>query len=315
MRSAYGLDATGFDFVPSYDDRAATYRVSTEGPGWFLKVHFGPVSEAALEVPMQLTKGGISNILAAQRSASGSPTAAMGNASMVLYPLLAGLNAVASGLTDDQWRTFGATMGAIHDSGLERRFAARLPTDVFELRAAGLVEDILESHQVTVDSEAARDFSRLLDRRQAEIGEMVHRAEGLGELLRGRSFDRVLCHADIHAANIVVTDDDGIMLVDWDGPMIAPRERDLLFVIGSRIARDVEPHETARFFEGYGPTDVDSDAIVFYRYERVLEDIAAFTDTVLRDPLTSEESRANDTALVASFFEPGGIVESAEWVT
>ena len=141
---------------------------------------------------------------------------------------------------------------------------------------------------------------------------MLERAEDLGAGLRGRSFDRVLCHADIHAANILVADDGRIVLVDWDGPMLAPRERDLLFVIGSRIARDVEPHEEAWFFEGYGEVEVDPEAIVYYRYERIFEDIAETGRSVLTDSAVPESSRASEVSLVASFFGPGGIVESVE---
>jgi hypothetical protein len=36
--------------------------------------------------------------------------------------------------------------------------------------------------------------------------------------------------------NILFGEDDR-----WDGPLIAPRERDLLFVVGSRIGRHVTP--------------------------------------------------------------------------
>jgi spectinomycin phosphotransferase len=144
---------------------------------------------------------------------------------------------------------------------------------------------------------------------------MLGRAAELGAGLQERSFDRVLCHADIHAANILVTDDGGILMVDWDGPMIAPRERDLLFVIGSRIARAVEPHEEAWFFEGYGEVAVDAQAIAFYRYERILEDIAEFAASVLLDDAQTDATRDGQTELVASFFDPGGILETVEHVS
>ncbi len=143
---------------------------------------------------------------------------------------------------------------------------------------------------------------------------MLERSQVLGRDLAARPFALVLCHADIHAANLLVADDGRILLVDWDGPMLAPRERDLLFVIGSRIARDVEPHEEAWFFEGYGRVPIDPEAIVYYRYERILEDIGEIGRSVFSDEITSEESRESEIAIAEGFFASGGILETVEQV-
>jgi len=315
LQVAYGIDATALSFVPGYDLQAASYEVVTPDGSFFLKVRFGAVEEATLDVPRALLEAGVPNILAPIRNLSSALWTPMDCRSLTLQPFVRGQNAMGAGLTDDQWRTFGATLRALHDSGLERSFADRLPVETFSLAAAEPVRRILEAALLqTFGSPAARQLAAFCRQRAGRIGATLERAEVLGALLRARSFDLVLCHTDIHAANILVTDEGGIVLVDWDAPMIAPRERDLLFVIGSRIARRVEPHEEARFFEGYGTVEVDPQAIVYYRYERILEDIGVDAASVFGDDSQTEETRQAQVDLVMSFFAPGGMLASAEQV-
>ena len=149
-------------------------------------------------------------------------------------------------------------------------------------------------------------------RRLAASVTMLDRATELGLQLRERQFVQVLCHSDIHAANVLVADDGRILLVDWDQPMLAPRERDLLFVIGSRIGRTVTPQEETWFFEGYGKVPVDPEAIIYYRYERVLEDIGEIAASVFTDSKLVEAGRAAQVAMAERFFGPGGILATVE---
>jgi spectinomycin phosphotransferase len=134
----------------------------------------------------------------------------------------------------------------------------------------------------------------------------------LGRTLDDAGLPFVLCHGDIHAANILVDTNDDFWLVDWDAPLAAPRERDLLFVVGSRIARRVEPEEEQWFFEGYGPVEIACEALVYFRYERVLQDIAEIAKSVFTADRGTEETRAAEVDLVEKFFAPGGIIEAIE---
>lgn len=318
LDAEYGLRVASVQFLPiGYDLDAVVYEVTSgDGSAWFLKIRFGPVHEPGLLVPRALIERGIGNVVAPLLTRSSRLWCSCDDNNIVLYPFIRGQNAMAVGLSADQWRQFGATLRAVHDSALGETFRDRLRIETFALPSAALVRRV----QGVVDgmafaSPTAERFAAFWREHAARIGSILARAEELGRSLQSRSFQHVLCHADIHAANILVGDDGQIHLIDWDGPLIAPRERDLLFVVGSRIARVVEPREEDWFFAGYGPVEIDSDTLVYYRYERIIEDIGEFGKSAFLDPDLSEQARAEGTELATSFFAPGGDLDRTETVT
>ncbi len=314
LRTAYGIQALEFRFVRSYDLRAASYDVAATDGRRFVKVHFSPLADASLRVPRALLDAGVSDVLAPMRTLTSALSHPIGDGrSIVVYPFVVGQNAMVAGMTGSQWRAFGRTLRGVHDSGLAERFGDRLPAETFALPAAAAVRAALAmAERPAVDSTSGQRLKAFLAVQAGRVCAMLQRAEELRARLAGRPLTHVLCHADIHAANVVVADDGRILLVDWDGPMRAPRERDLLFVIGARIARNVEPYEEAWFFEGYGDVEVDREAIIYYRYERIFEDIAEAGMSVFGDPALGEASRESQVRLLESFFGPGGIVETVE---
>jgi spectinomycin phosphotransferase len=321
LDARYGLEVAFINYLPvGYDLSAAVYEVGTDaGESYFVKVRFDPRDDTGLLVSQALVDQGIENILApllSRDSAISSPLDGYDGYSVLVYPFVRGESAMDVGLSDAQWREFGATLRAVHASGLEHRFRDQLPIEGFSLPSADLVRRMLTvSRSTEFDNSTAANSARFWAANAERISAMLDRAEDLGKTLQFKSFEHVLCHADIHAANILVGDDGRIWLIDWDGPKIAPRERDLLFVIGSRIARRVEPREEDLFFSGYGPVKVDLDALVYYRYERIIEDLGEIGNSVFLDEIPSERERAAAAELAMSFFDPGGDIEHAENVS
>jgi spectinomycin phosphotransferase len=320
LATNYDVQTSSISFLPiGYDMNAAIFEViSVDEISYFLKVRFGPIYEPGLEVPSALIHLGIPNILGPLRTRTSELWCQLeisSGFSIVLYPYIESENAKKVGLTDAQWRTFGSTLQAVHSSGLEERFRDRLPVETFSLPSAALVREMLDLPDAAhVPSSAAERFIRFWRDSSRQICKMIDRAESLGRDLQSGSFEHVLCHSDIHGANILVSQDGPIYLIDWDGPIIAPRERDLLFVIGSVIARPVEPRQEALFFEGYGPMEIVPSAFIYYRYERVIQDLGEMANRIFLDPTASEESRASEAELAISMFAPGEIIERAELI-
>jgi spectinomycin phosphotransferase len=318
VETFYGVEAARITYLPlGYDLNAAVYEVQArDEQSYFLKVRFDPVDETGLLVSRALLDHGIRNILAPLRTRKSdlwAPLDGYPGYTVVLYPFIRGENAMVAGMSDGQWQEFGATLRAVHDSGLEQVFHGQLRDETFALPSAALVREmLLLVESADFKGAAASRFAAFWRERADTIDAMLARAEELGRSLQTRSFEHVLCHADIHAANILVGDDGRVHLIDWDFPIIAPRERDLLFVVGSRIARAVEPREEDLFFEGYGPATIDPTALTYYRYERIVEDLGEFGKSVFLDPSLSEQMRVEAAELTMSFFAPGEDVDLAE---
>jgi len=63
----------------------------------------------------------------------------------------------------------------------------------------------------------------------------------------------ILCHADIHAWNLLIDVNGRLYIVDWDTLIFAPKERDLMFV-GAGLGgngHSLQEEETL-FYQGYG---------------------------------------------------------------
>ena len=150
-----------------------------------------------------------------------------------------------------------------------------------------------------------------LKSKRNEILDLVERAERYAQALQENPPTQVLCHSDLHAGNILIDGNDALYIVDWDDPIYAPKERDLMFPGGGQGFRGhTAREEEALFYQGYGPARIDQAALAYYRYERIIQDIAAFCDQIFSSDNRGED-REQAFNYLASNFLPGGTIEIA----
>ena len=280
LRINYDIDAISARFLSiGYDLNAFVYEcIATPEISYFVKIRAGTIPPSSLLVPRLLIEHGIPHILAPLRTRTRALCCSLDTYSVIVYTFIRGENAMVVGLSEGQWREFGATLHAIHSGGFASLLHGQVSVETFSIPSAQSVRHLSALIQIaSFESPAATQLASFWAENALLIEHLLDRAEALGKQLQSTPFDYVLCHADIHAANVMISQDGQIYLVDWDSPLLAPRERDLLFVMGSKIARPVEPHEEALFFEGYGVVDVSRSALAYYRYERAADPICANT--------------------------------------
>lgn len=87
--------------------------------------------------------------------------------------------------------------------------------------------------------------------------------------------------------------------------MLAPRERDLMFVLGGGISRDlVDTVAERNFMNGYGDADPDPLALTYYRHAWAVQDIASYGAAAAAGDLDAAR-------MLESLFQPGQIVDLA----
>jgi spectinomycin phosphotransferase len=98
--------------------------------------------------------------------------------------------------------------------------------------------------------------------------------------------------------------------VDWDNSILAPKERDLMFIGGGIDDIWKNEQQEAMFYEGYGKTEINLPALAYYRYERIIEDLAVICEQLL---LTDEggADRERSYGWFTSNFESGSTIEIA----
>lgn len=309
----YGLDIMALEPLSLGLDRTASaFKLHTSvGQSYFLKVRSSELNLASLTIPRLLRENGIPNILAPLETQSGQLWSPLGEHSAVLYPFVEGENAVDKGLTEQQWTEFGRTLNAVHAPGIALQAAGHLPRETIgipSLTKVFEVDEALAAHDL--EHPAQQQLAVLWSEHRDLILHAGARAKQLGSTLQRANLEFVVCHSDIHAANIMVSG-ECFYLVDWDSPLLAPPERDLLFVVGSPIARRVLPKEEALFFAGYGDTQVNLEALTYFRYERAIEDIGEFAYSILFDTGRDDADVLLDLKLFAGLFEPGDVLDLA----
>jgi spectinomycin phosphotransferase len=188
-------------------------------------------------------------------------------------------------------------------SGLE---AVRIET--FNLNPRWL--DTIQRIPATIDSgdfanPHQEQFAAFWQAKQAEITRIVDRAIQLGRWLQSQSLEKVLCHTDIHTANVLVEGTDKIHIVDWDSPLFAPRERDLMFMV------EQQADDAAHFFEGYGQMPVNPLALAYYRYEWVVQEFGDFAERVFFMDDVGDETHADSVRGFKQLFDPGDVIAEA----
>jgi spectinomycin phosphotransferase len=313
LQNEFGLCAVRVAFLPlGADQNTAVYRaIAGDETQYFVKLRRGIYDEIAVTLPKFLSEQGMAQIISPLETTTGQLWASLDAFKLILYPFVEGRDGREADLSDYHWIEFGAALKRIHTAVVPSAMRRRIPSEDYSPQWREMVKTFLEHlDEGVLDDPVAVKLAGFLKGRYNEILELVRRADRLAPALQARCPEFVLCHSDIHEANILIDVKGNLYIVDWDNPILAPKERDLMFIGGGICGVWNQARQETLFYRGYGPAEVDPIALAYYRSERIVQDIAIYCQQLL---LTKEggEDREQSFGYLTSCFLPGGVLEIA----
>ena len=286
----YDLIPVTLEFLPlGLDYNAGVYRVvSEQGTAYLLKVTSRPLYEPRCLVPRYLNDQGITSVVAPVPTRSGALWTQLEEWTVIVYPFIDG-DTSWTGMTNEQWKEVGTIFQQIHQVMLPPEGFESLrketfdPTEYIRWVRTFETQHLHSQHGGSVSERALRTSWVA---HQSTIHTVVTSLEKLAEVLQSRTFPYVICHADLHPANLIRDHAGHVFVIDWDEVMLAPKERDFIFI---------RTPQADAFWEGYGQREIDWRALTYYLWERVVQDLIECTQDVCfrDDPFPEEIGRAH----------------------
>jgi len=284
LQEKFGLSSVQLLFLPlGADLNTFVYRVGAQDEkSFFLKVRSGDFNESCLKLPELLSDLGVRQIIPPLPTKRGNLWTSLDAYKVILYPFIAGSSGFNVELSDGQWIELGEALKSIHNAAIPEAVSWHIPVETFSAEwRESLKRFMIRIENEVFDDPLTQELVAFLRLKSAVFLDLIWQAEWLATKLRSYSQEVVLCHSDIHAGNILIDPEGAFYIVDWDDPIWAPKERDPMF-IGNGIGgvwNKVE--EEMLFYEGYGRTEIDNNALAYYRFERIIQDIAIISEKII----------------------------------
>jgi spectinomycin phosphotransferase len=313
LKNQYGIEATTLIFLPwGADIHASIYKAQTlDQSTYFIKLKLRNSHDISVPILTLLRNAGIQQIIPLIPTIQGQFTQRLGDDSISVYPFIEGQDGFHRKLTDTQWTTLGKALRQIHEMDVPPPIQEMIRQETYSSKWRQAVRSLYKFMESEPKGDKiTTELLAFMKKQASVIHRLVDRAEQLSKKIQNQSPKFVLCHSDIHGGNVLIDKKDAIYIVDWDDPIMAPRERDLMFIGGGVNNVWNKPHEAECFYKGYGKTEVNMKLLAYYRHERIVEDIAVYGQALLLE--TGEgHYRLKLYEEFMSQFAPQGVVEIA----
>ncbi|MFC4017192.1 phosphotransferase [Micromonospora sp. GCM10011542] len=313
VREDFGIELDALEPVThGADQQARLWRArAVDGTGYAVKLSGGG-TPAGLLVTAHLAGQGVRGVAAPLPTRDGRLYSRREGRRLSVVPWVSDERALGGAMTLAHWRAYGEVLAAVHAAAVTDDLAELLP------RGGGTYQRILTATRAQAGrlrdpgragavAELAEVWASVAD----PVAALIRAVERLAVEVRDRPGPAVVCHGDPHLGNLLLGPDGQVWLIDWDDAVLAPRECDLMFILGGVLAfAPVTGEQQAAALAGYGAVDVDPARLAWFLAVRALDDLSDWTRQAL-DPDASAADRSFAVRIVRGLVSPDGLVTLA----
>lgn len=229
---------------------------------------------------------GINNIAHPIKAKSGNIVLDFSNFKIVIFNYIEGATSADRKLNDPQLESLGELLAKTHQSKniigpyqVQEDFSNPHKKDILNLF------NKLES--VNPRNDYQKEAKELYLKYKRKFLEELEILDQLESKLANQKLVFVNCHGEPSPDNIMLTPQGEVFLIDWDFPLFAPKEKDLMFFDTryDQISKGYEKHSN--------DTSINKDAESFYGHLWNAQEIADFGTSLLLSNLSGKEYEAN----------------------
>ncbi len=284
IEEGYGIKINEMKFIPQ-GECSWSYQVTTEqDKKYFLKIYVTEIDEQVFQVLYDLfEKCGITNISHPNKNQQGKIKSQFESYTYALFNFIDGQDSKQMTFSDQQYFELGVLIGKIHSSvdkiePFPKKETFSVHGDDFKR-----VMDSLD----TQSEENDRFIFEMKDLIRKNKERIVQEYDEFNELqndMLQKKIESLNCHGDPTPANLLVDVEGEIYLIDWDDPIYAPKEKDLVFL----------HHRSPKVMEGYKTifpdAQLDQRILDYYIHQWNVGEIGGY-GTLILDSQDQEEKQ------------------------
>lgn len=229
LKQTFGFDVVTSTFIPVGEESYAFSVVLNNGNKYFVK--YCDKQNIIKSIDM------VNNLLLQLKhfdfvvppfEINGKTSFEVGKGKIYIYPYIEGLVVHMGNKKFDKKLVDTLTEILVNIHSANPQILADLPKEEFENNYGQRLEQILvDKNNNKLDQKAAL----LLENYEESIRSIIKNQNQVASEYKQKNLGFVLTHGDVTGLNIIVTNQGNIKLVDWDGAMLTPPERDLNFLL------------------------------------------------------------------------------------